>query len=124
MDLSLLIKSLTWEFIAITLFCAGTGLAIIYGFILKNKIQQISLVLFLSGAFLWFATILVQSVFLAIIEIKKIGWLHFLISIFGFFFALYAAWVWIKKNKKTAIIGILFGIFIMVFFATEKVVVI
>lgn len=115
--IKLLSNSLTWELIAIFLFSIGSIFTVLFSFVPKEKFQQISLRFFMAGTFLWISTILVLSCSIAISEINKIGWFHFIFSILGLFFSLYTGLMWIKKNKYVWFVCTIICISITVFFA-------
>ena len=117
---NLLSKVQTWEFIAIILLSIGSCITLLFSFIPKQKLQRVSLQFFLAGAFLWLSIILFQAGPLTISEIEKIGWIYFIFSISGLIFALYAGWMWIKKNKHVWLVCMITGIAAMVFFCFGK----
>lgn len=114
--LQLFNKAQTWEFIPISLLSLGSFLTLTYSFSSKEALQKTSLYLFVSGSLLWIATILFQCYPLAVTEINKIGHFRFVTSAIGLCFALYSAWMWIKKNKNIWFVLMVVCIFIVVVF--------
>ncbi len=106
----------TWDFIAIAFLCIGTLFTLIDSFFSSKSFRRHSLYFFLVGALLWISSILIQSGALALLEVQKIGWIRFMLFIFSLLLAIYAAWVWIKKNKQMGLVGMLIGIATMIFF--------
>ncbi len=114
--LNLLSKAQAWEFLAMILLSIGSCITLLFSFIPKEQLQQVSLRFFLAGAFLWLGIILFQIGPLTISEIKKIGLIHFIFSISGLIFALYTGWMWIKKNKHVWLACMIISISAMVLF--------
>lgn len=109
----------TWDFIAIAFLCIGTLLTLIDSFFSSKGFRRHSLYFFLVGALLWISSILIQSGALALLEVQKIGLVCFILFFFSLLLSIYAAWEWIKKNKRLGLVGVFISITAMILFTWD-----